>query len=42
MRKTVKAATILKNLNPETYKMLRFVFYALIIIITSMINAVLT
>ena len=42
MRKTVKAAKILQNLDPETYKMLRFGSYALIVIITSMINAVLT
>lgn len=42
MRKTIRVSKILKNLDPETYKMLRFALYAFIIFTTSMVNAVLT
>ena len=42
MRKTIRVSKILKNLDPETYKMLRFGLYAFIIFSTSMVNAVLT
>lgn len=37
----MKVSTILKNIDPETYKVLRFVLYAFIIFVTNMANAVL-